>query len=555
MVPLSDRTRHELTTVRDTVESIWVAIVVALMLMAFVIQAFVIPTGSMAPELMGEHWDLICPACGYEYALSGPSLTPQQEQEARFPRSIRYLPEGASCPNCHKPYGESQQFLCGGDRVLVLKYLYRFVPPRPFDVVVFRNPQNNHENYIKRLIGLPGETIEIVHGDVFVSAKPEPQAPRSIRRKPAVAQRAMWQVVFDNDYPPDSDYRRGVPSPQWVASGGDVWQTDAYGRRYVYAGGPAAGELTFQAESDAFSPHYAYNGGAREQAINPATDVCTDLRLSVEFMPASAQATVALTLSSFDDRFRGEVAADGTVRLLYQRQDWPAERWDPWGQVALPALKLGRGYEVALENVDLSVKLLVDGAVALEVTDGYPKDYQALKDLVSRAQQTPIPTPQVGIAARGGGSELRHIRLMRDVYYTAQELANVRHPGAMTGPLADFARPRPAGASGLEGRSAGWGTTDHPVTLAKHDDNPDLDEFFVLGDNSPQSLDSRAWVWAAPTLRLYGDDGRPLYQLGTVPRYNLIGKAFFVYWPAGFRPPGLAGLPLLPNFGKMRFVR
>ena len=67
-----------------------------------------------------------------------------------------------------------------------------------------------------------------------------------------------------------------------------------------------------------------------------------------------------------------------------------------------------------------------------------------------------------------------------------------------------------------------------------------------------------AWkTWAAPTLRLYEDkEGtRPLYQLGTVPRYNLIGKAFFVYWPSGFRPPGLASLPIVPNFGKLRLIR
>lgn len=549
MVPVSDRTRHELASIRDTVESIWVAIVLALVLRAFVLEAFVIPTGSMAPGLMGEHWDLVCPACGYEYAFGAPKMTPQQE--ARLRRSQPHLPQGAHCPNCGRSYRDGKEFLSGGDRVLVLKYLYRFAPPQPFDVVVFRNPQNNRENYIKRLIGLPGETIEIVHGDVFVS--PTPEAPRRIRRKPAIAQQAMWQTVFDNDYQPDGDSGRGTGTPRWVAGGDDVWQSDTYGRRFVYSGGPAAGELTFQADAGVFGPNYGYNIPGGESGENGSVDVCTDLRLSVEFMPADARAMVTLALSSFDDHFRGEVTADGTARLLYRRQDWPAERWDSRQSAALGGFKPGRGCEVALENADLSVKLVVDGAVVLEVTDGYPKDYRALKDLVARAAESPIPVPRVRITASGGRCELRHLRLMRDVYYTNLPLAPVP-----TGPLGDYVTAlKKRNLAQLSRRSGGWGTMGYPITLAKHTDNPDLDEFFVLGDNSPQSLDSRGWTWAAPTLRLYEDtEGtRPLYHLGTVPRYNLIGKAFFVYWPAGFRPPGLAGLPIVPNFGKMRFIR
>ena len=97
---------------------------------------------------------------------------------------------------------------------------------------------------------------------------------------------------------------------------------------------------------------------------------------------------------------------------------------------------------------------------------------------------------------------------------------------------------------------------DNPITLRKFDDS-DLDEFFVLGDNSPQSLDSRAWTLASPTLRLFDDAGEPHYQLGTVPRYNMIGKAFCVYWPAGFSVPALpSGFPrVLPNVGRMRLIR
>ncbi len=53
-------------------------------------------------------------------------------------------------------------------------------PPERWDVVVFRYPEEPEVSYIKRLVGLPGETIRISHGDVFV--KP-PAATRT--RSPA----------------------------------------------------------------------------------------------------------------------------------------------------------------------------------------------------------------------------------------------------------------------------------------------------------------------------------------------------------------------------------
>ena len=56
------------------------------------------------------------------------------------------------------------------------------------------------------------------------------------------------------------------------------------------------------------------------------------------------------------------------------------------------------------------------------------------------------------------------------------------------------------------------------------------DEFFVLGDNSPASADSRCWDRPGK-----GNNNRQ-YRQGTVPRDYLVGKAFFVYWPGPFRP-------------------
>ena len=51
---------------RETIESIAIAFALAFLFKAFEAEAFVIPTGSMAPTLMGRHKDVLCPECGYE---------------------------------------------------------------------------------------------------------------------------------------------------------------------------------------------------------------------------------------------------------------------------------------------------------------------------------------------------------------------------------------------------------------------------------------------------------------------------------------------------------
>src|ERR1700730_12127942 len=59
-------------TVRETIESVVIAFVLAFLFRTFEAEAFVIPTGSMAPTLMGRHMDLKCPKCGYRFQVGGP---------------------------------------------------------------------------------------------------------------------------------------------------------------------------------------------------------------------------------------------------------------------------------------------------------------------------------------------------------------------------------------------------------------------------------------------------------------------------------------------------
>ena len=65
------------------------------------------------------------------------------------------------------------------ERIFINKFVYRFESIHRGDVVVFWYPLDRSKSFIKRIIGLPGETVEIRHGSVFVNGHviPEPYVP------------------------------------------------------------------------------------------------------------------------------------------------------------------------------------------------------------------------------------------------------------------------------------------------------------------------------------------------------------------------------------------
>ena len=70
-----------------------------------------------------------------------------------------FIVEGSSMePNFH-----DQEY------IIIDKFTYRFREPRRGEVIVFHPPTEPSQNYIKRVIGLPGETVSIQDGDVYVN--------------------------------------------------------------------------------------------------------------------------------------------------------------------------------------------------------------------------------------------------------------------------------------------------------------------------------------------------------------------------------------------------
>ena len=121
---INDKGARRKAVIKEWVESIVVAFVLAMIIRAFVVQAFKIPTGSMRPTLI--EGDVI--------------LVNKFLYGARIPFTDYRLPKVRL--------------------------------PQRGDVVVFIYPENPKKDFIKRLVGLPGDTVEIKSGTLYVNDSP-----------------------------------------------------------------------------------------------------------------------------------------------------------------------------------------------------------------------------------------------------------------------------------------------------------------------------------------------------------------------------------------------
>lgn len=526
----ADRQEHHHGGAKETIESIVIALVLAFVFRAFVVEAFVIPTGSMAPTLMGAHSRYVCENCGYRFDVNySSSSNPTFDGDINIPRrvgeAVRVL-----CPNCGFRTLDEQSanpYVYYGDRILVLKYFYLLNQPKRWDVVVFKSPVDPKkyfyaQNYIKRLIGKPGEQIMLLDGDVYVAKKDNPaDTDWVVQTKPDVAQKALWRIVNDMDYAPLGLLANGEPTDDpaaiskyipWKASSGKV----ALGRDGTGAGawtldaGPSPEGLRFDpsvaAQKFPLTDWLAYDQSFRQQQLRKYA--VGDLKLSLSYQRHSGDGELRLNLSKRDDLFTASVSKN-TVTLWHQRPNDPASLKELSSRtIHLP----DRPVRLDFINLDYKVRLLVDGKEVLSTTSGqYHPDVAALK---ADADNRPS-LPAVFIGAQNLKATLTHISLWRDIGYT---------------PIV------------VNGGRALRGLPDNPVKLG-------ADEYFVLGDNSPLSGDGRYW---SDPIDLPAEG--VVAEAGIVPGRFLLGKAMFVYWPAGFRMFSSEYPDLVPNFGEMRFI-
>jgi len=426
-------------TWRDNIEGLLSALVLVLIIRHFVFEVFKIPTGSMGPTLVGQHEHLTCPNCRFQFDVDAGF-----NQDGEIPK-IKSM-----CPNCGRVIPVRKKSLrpprmlakriffnlvngiSAGNRVIVNKFAARFGPPKRWSVVVFIQPESK-ENYIKRLVGLPGEKITIWHGDLFADGK--------LLRKPHTIQESLWQPVYDSRFLPKEEIR-----PTWdilagrcrSENGGLVMTPDRDNRaRIKYA--PKLHDFIAYTGNRSVTPDYL--DGDLKWDLDVVFEKAGRLLLHIREDNDDYKAIL-----SFDKGGPPTVLLKGDSVLI--ENDFHA--------------RPGRIYNVTFSNVDGRLALAVNGKNILEADIPV-----ALANLPSETEQA-----ETWIEARGSTARFPRVRLLRDIYYTAYSV--------------------------------------HDFYVSDHG-------YFVLGDNTRNSRDSRSW--------------------GSYPTENQIGNAVVVWWPLGYMRP------------------
>lgn len=429
---------------RSIVERLALVLVAIVLLQTWYLEGLVAPmkvtSNSMAPTLLGPHQEAVCTDCAYRFAYG---------TEGRLRRKIL-------CPNC----GFAEECLSssldtGGEWLLVSRSIFALRRPQRWEVAAFRHPEQASQIALKRIVGLPGETVEIRDGEIYANGV--------IQRKPLAQQQAMAVPVYDANHVPQHD---SLP-PRW--------QGDEEDSRWVWSEGRLLHSPAPEQESfDWLSYHHwcrlpgqpdkvqqcpitntsGYNQGSSErcETVHPVGD----LWLSFRLQKAEGDGEFCVLLTDGREEFQVEfVPARGHYEV---RQN--GRKLELSGSSGLPVRLQGSQIDVSL--VDSRFTVAFDGRVAAEWA-------------FAPGPSPPPPTLRpVAIGVRRLEVEIGDLRLYRDVYYT--------HP---------------------LGPDARWGG-DRPGCLG-------TGEYFVLGDNSLISLDSRTWP-----------------QSPAVPDALLVGKPFCV---------------------------
>ncbi|MFN9373467.1 MAG: signal peptidase I [Planctomycetaceae bacterium] len=503
---------HTSVLLRPVVELGVALLILVLLFRSFLAGGYMIETGSMAPCLLGYHRQAVCPACQHSFPIDG-------TQGAG----------NATCPNCGTGEIATEDLLLNdGDHLLVSRPTYDFQPPRRWEVIVFGNPSKPRQAYVKRLVGLPGETVHLWKGDLLVDGE--------IQTKSFETQRSMRVLVHDQNNLPDEGDEGW--RPRWVIEtprAGWAWR----GQSFVFAPKaqptPSPDELETPLEWVSYR-HWIREGGSHQTSVTlvdwpaplpPSALFETNLRYQSENKVLIAQGALSPELRERLSREAGSVHFRHSLDSLFE-----ASHVSPIRDVCGYNHPLDRQEVHEVRDLMISARVTLrgePGVFALSLTDGVleircefdtaRQEVRMIDESTGRVvQSAPLPEqfaegaevefslwdrqallaingsvlfpphvdPRPADAgrtpwhpARLGASRLRaqvqNLRLYRDVYYTE----NVGERGVI-----------------------------RPLTLGP-------DEFFVLGDNSSVSRDSRCWT-----------DGLVLH------RDLLLGKPLIVHLPS-----------------------
>src|SRR5262245_578388 len=472
--------QHSSDSAREIIETVVFVVVLVLLLKSFTAEAFVIPTGSMAESLWGYQKVVECPQCKLKFPVNCSSEVDPTDGSPPIPV------DGCTCPNCRLDIRLRRPDQQGnvpahtgsirdpgwgsGDRVLVGKFVYDLLERDPdrLDVVVFKfpgdrsfpdtGPVKRHVpiNYIKRLIGLPGETIAIHRGKLYVlpaskglkyddveraagnaSAlsqlwKPEymhhddEEALKRFRdgefviiRKKPENLLSMRRIVYDNDHQaqdlPGPQYQRWVPYQDsgWEAVGKDTkaFQIDGKANgigwlnyRHVLRNNPDRPQLITD-----FMGYNTWSGDNRHQA--PRENWASDLMVECEVAVEKKEGSFALELSRGPDRFQAVFNLVDGKCTLYRVTDGTRT------EMGSAETKLvGKGtHQVRFANVDDRLTVWVDEKLPF----GAGVEYAPPKKLLP-TKGNDLERP-ASIGADGAKVKVSKIKVFRDTYYTTAQ--------------------------------------------------------------------------------------------------------------------------------------
>ncbi|TWT75019.1 signal peptidase I [Allorhodopirellula solitaria] len=642
---------------RETAEAFVVAFVLALLFRTFIAEAFVIPTGSMAPALMGAHKDVFCPECGQEFPI-GASL---ENRSA----AIENVVVGGVCPNCRHVYpldleNNPEDATFSGDRILVSKFAYALSDPERWDVIVFKVPINPKQNYIKRLVGLPNETLTLMHGDVYAlpgtpGEDAEPMVSRTgdpigeILRKPPEKLLAMKSMVYDSNHQPSALVEAGYPArlqpwrPGVSSPPSDSWTVER-----------SADGLLARVEASAETPQwlrYYHHWPTSEQwddadnslslaGVDPYLGrLITDFYAYDAYLFVDADRVYDIKPSPSGvsplQRLLGNSRGGGVFRpsydsggnldqfrnhLQYGTSGYAGDGAHWVGDLIVEAdVETAAGTQVlTMEIVEAGVQYrcnfdLKTGQASLSINDGQPRSFDAVagsqnlnpiaetdvragsrhklrfsncddelvlwvddevvafetpatfdvSQFLKPEQVRPVyngpgdprDASPVGIAVRGGEATLHRMTIDRDKYYIATQNGNqmLDYDMSAINEFAD-ATVRVEEIQAVMAEPKVW--KDFPGWASRRRVSFPIgeDQFFPMGDNSPESLDARCW---AGTKTRYGrdrsvdPDSYLFADAAFVPRDLLVGKALAIFWPHPWPTP----VPFTPNFERMRLIK
>ncbi len=647
-------------TLRELVESILIAFALAFLFKSFSAEAFVIPTGSMATTLMGRHKDVQCPRCGFNYqvgasaeedarALEAQADAARLRQEltrleAQLERGLvsaeevdyvrqqyeqaqkmaeEFLVVAGRCPNCgywalydrrawelRKPQARklvpdepADEPSYDGDRIIVVK----FGRLRRWDVVVFHYPEKAQTNYIKRLVGMPGEVIRIADGDLLArplesndqTANPEDQF--VILRKPVLKMLAMLRPVHHNDYVPTVDregkvtiYARGWP-PRWSPAPANFhrWVYDPQGNLEGWL--PLQWWLRSQAAvGDDFVLHRRDLIRRNEQLWPSKFQVPGGWQAQDHYRrfqtDGTAQEEVWIRYRHFVPHSPGPLVhsrvRDQWAQLLQGKLQQPPEpqlirdflayntdttmnhllRWAYYGEA--------RGGEGKKWVSDLALELELEvqkaqGYVVLELIKG-GRFFQAKIDLKTGEVRLSIDQGRRLFDPGPNGKPNRHPRAQTPIRSPGSYrvmFSNIDHQLRLLvdGQEVEFDSPTtyplltPPGQSlastpadySPAGIGAGPGTQVAVQHLALY-----RDIYYRTSSNPSLGVPYRDFPLEEGQYFVLGDntassrDAREWVD-PYVPEELMIGRALFIYWPHPWRSP----LPWTPNFQRMKFIR